>query len=547
MVDYSTIDFELPIEVQLAWEVMTCRGMRSTYEQATHSCSWFNKNYGPYPAYDWIAHFPPGVPERGKNRLLDVVCKGARFQVPELMSGCRKAPIMTIGINPNLTAFWPSRAGATWCYPYFDNIGQYAYYFRHRSVFQERFSLGFIVENVDPQRKIVALQDGRIKKAGTPDKNTYDFTLVVKYEEGPAAKDVEILLKRGNKVFYDPPWSSETIFPGETNNFKSGDIIAGEVNLPEGVNTSVYQETVGYYDRFQDIFDIFKQHEHQKLPVSVDLRMAEDVCQADMVACASPGWKSWISDDDIRSKIVDECVIKRMWIGLQLLQTRPTIIVFAGKSAFELFHNLLGDAIVIKPDITCDSDKPDIILLKKTIDNEYHLNVNLDEISFSSRIIISPHFSYQENFYSVCIFTTDEWERFKTQHAGAAEVLTKNTRHTVNNDYTVFQFKKMKGFDDLDNTVKELLKNNHYEPMELVAEGLHQEYNHNHLQIDSSTNHFVRAEGPCQFCYNQLFTFPEGCLYGKRAEKGIRKTGKNIRSAARKLFTESHLDTIRNI
>jgi hypothetical protein len=50
------------------------------------------------------------------------------------MDGCRKAPIMTIGINPNLTAFAPGRAGASWCYPDFsdasggDAATKYAYY-----------------------------------------------------------------------------------------------------------------------------------------------------------------------------------------------------------------------------------------------------------------------------------------------------------------------------------------------------------------------------------------------------------------------------------
>ena len=45
------------------------------------------------------------------------------FPDAEVMDGCRKAPIMTIGINPNLTAFAPGSTGASWCYPSFGGPG----------------------------------------------------------------------------------------------------------------------------------------------------------------------------------------------------------------------------------------------------------------------------------------------------------------------------------------------------------------------------------------------------------------------------------------
>jgi hypothetical protein len=49
---------------------------------------------------------------------------------PEMLSGCRKAPIMTVGINPNLPGWWPPTINSI--NPLFDSVAQYAHYFRYR-------------------------------------------------------------------------------------------------------------------------------------------------------------------------------------------------------------------------------------------------------------------------------------------------------------------------------------------------------------------------------------------------------------------------------
>ena len=117
----------VPAEVAILHEVMCCR-----------ACKWFwkKKPYGPYPAYDFGNDFPAelyhraGIPVRFKKHLLpDLLgtCAGLQWVLPAPLSGCRKAPIMTIGINPNLTAFWPGVKGATWCYPFLKDKRRYAY------------------------------------------------------------------------------------------------------------------------------------------------------------------------------------------------------------------------------------------------------------------------------------------------------------------------------------------------------------------------------------------------------------------------------------
>lgn len=53
-------ELDMPLEVQLAWKVMTCRGMRDTYDGDKSPSKWFNEHYGPYPSYDWIDKYPIG-------------------------------------------------------------------------------------------------------------------------------------------------------------------------------------------------------------------------------------------------------------------------------------------------------------------------------------------------------------------------------------------------------------------------------------------------------------------------------------------------------
>ena len=95
------------------------------------------------------------------------VTRPPAFPDAEVMDGCRKAPIMTIGINPNLTAFAPGRTGAAWCYPSFssadssDTWTKYAYYYRYRSVYQEHFDLKFIEPFLLPEGSDASCQSGR--------------------------------------------------------------------------------------------------------------------------------------------------------------------------------------------------------------------------------------------------------------------------------------------------------------------------------------------------------------------------------------------------
>ena len=93
-----------PLEIELVFDVRPCG-----------TCEFFwperlPQPYGPYPTYDFTSNTPTEKePEGTLNSFiwLKGTTRPPAFPDAEVMDGCRKAPIMTIGINPNLTAFAP--------------------------------------------------------------------------------------------------------------------------------------------------------------------------------------------------------------------------------------------------------------------------------------------------------------------------------------------------------------------------------------------------------------------------------------------------------
>jgi hypothetical protein len=118
----------LPVEVELAYEVMSCQALRTAQEPGAepHPCAYFRK-WGTYHSYDYTIEGAPR--ERGIVHRARYV--GRAPLVPELLSGCRKAPIFALGINPNLPGWWRHRRGSL--NPLFDDYRQYAHYFRYRA------------------------------------------------------------------------------------------------------------------------------------------------------------------------------------------------------------------------------------------------------------------------------------------------------------------------------------------------------------------------------------------------------------------------------
>jgi hypothetical protein len=119
----------LPTEVELVYEVMPCNALRTAQEpgRLPHPCTYFRR-WGRYHSYDYAAEGPPPQP----GIVQQSVYLGRGPLVPELLSGCRKAPILAVGINPNLPGWWPATRSSI--NPLFDDYQQYAHYFRYRAI-----------------------------------------------------------------------------------------------------------------------------------------------------------------------------------------------------------------------------------------------------------------------------------------------------------------------------------------------------------------------------------------------------------------------------
>ncbi len=122
-------DSRIPTEVELIYEVMPCNALRTAQEpgRTPHPCTYFRR-WGTYHSYDYAADGPP--PRAGI--VEDSVYLGRGPLVPEVLSGCRKAPVLAVGINPNLPGWWSRTRSSV--NPLFDEYRQYAHYFRYRAI-----------------------------------------------------------------------------------------------------------------------------------------------------------------------------------------------------------------------------------------------------------------------------------------------------------------------------------------------------------------------------------------------------------------------------
>lgn len=495
---------QLGPEVQLAWEVMTCLGLRTTYDRPDSPCHWFNAHYGPYPAYTLTQQQPRTLLSADESRTLAVATRGLRYSVPELMSGCRRAPIMSIGINPNLTASQRSVRGATWCYPFFDDIAKYADHFRNRTIHQERFPVELVRKYIVAGTETVAESDGEVTDiTWASPKMADNIAISVSY----ADRRTDVLrVPVDHEVLCD---TSQTY-----RNFRKGDILAGKLELPEGVAANVIQERVGYYEQFQKIIERFKSSDPALQ--SSEVQIGEDACQADMVACPSPGWNAYFPDV-VREGVANECVARRRYLARQLIQTRPAAIVFAGSSAVEMFLDSLKNELAsgqVKIDPPVDLSKDTVVLLRESLSTRYMLQYQANGVSFDSRLVFSPHFSYGDNFTAGCWMRGDQWGTYeKSFPADAAKV--EKTKKLVQGAVVL-------GLDPGSDEWKgaltavgaEELSKYYLDPVGTIASVLLQEYGDDRpLRLDSGKKHLVRTRSDCQFCDNALFQLPGGCRY----------------------------------
>jgi hypothetical protein len=520
-----------PLEVELVFNVRPCG-----------TCNFFwpgepsKQPYGPYPAYDFDVNTPvTHSPGAGSTfAWVNGTTRSGCFPDAEIMDGCRKAPIMTIGINPNLTAFLPGSMGATWCYPSFssdhgtDSWTKYAYYYRYRSIYQERFNLHFAEQFFDTRERIVAAKSGMIISADRPT-DAPEFVLKVQYDGETSDTAIVVPNKLGEPRYVllfdvNPPH----------NRFQKGDTLAALLDVPVGRKATIYAEAIGYYQRILPVLGRFESFLKSKGHHDARLRVGEDVCQLDMVACASPHWgPPWLGGSGAKvQEVIDNCVTKNAWALKQLLQTSPVVVFLVGEATFNMFRYAFGRLIHAEPALPVSPDDGVFTLLRATTSTpcrfEYSGTIDGQSYRFSTRLVVTPHFSYRTNFLPQYRLGAQAWEDLKQKIPDCAQFLQRDSRLQYSaptaGGFAVFEIVKdvIGVLSQINSTwpkASTILDAAFYDADQMMAQVLQDAYMSGDLSYVRSRQdrdgYLARTAGPCAFCVNDHWKFPLGCPYGK--------------------------------
>jgi hypothetical protein len=521
-----------PLEVSLVYTVRSCR-----------TCQFFwplkdAQPYGPFPTYDFVSN----TPKEGQPPSPWVTGKTSEpgFPNPEIMDGCRKAPIMTIGINPNLTAFSPGQKGASWCYPDFtsddntDKWTKYAYYYRYRSICQECFSLEFIKSQLLPEGQVIAEDSGTVVSAYR-NSDSPNYMVYVQYDN--SVEETKIPLERN---LGEPRYVLlfDTFAPN--NRFEKGDIIAAKLNVLPGQSVEVYQQKEEYYQQFIPTLEQF-EHYLQYKGHNAHLHMGEDVCQLDMVGCASPHWSPDYLGGTYQSEdtIITNCVSANAFAIKQIVQTEPVVLFLVGESSYNMFKDAFGKYIMIDPPLPTHPEDGAFTLFRATTDLDnpclFSFSTTIDGITYSitTQIVITPHFSYDSNFLPQFRMSSDDWDAFKTDYYDCYRFLItdyKRVKYVPPEKEGYYMALEL--IEDAKGVLADLKKeypdalsvlmNYFYNAHTTMAEVLCNLYSKNKLTYTDGTNssgYLTRTEGSCHFCVNNHWEFPLKCPYKKTTEK----------------------------
>ena len=525
----------LPVEVQLVDRVKACT-----------DCAWFWGGippYGPFPAFDWDETFPEalknGPPSTTQSNSKDPIYWTQVKQVaaprvePAVLRGCRKAPIMTIGINPNMTAFFAGAASSTWAYPYFKRPETYAYYYRHATIYQESFDLDDLQDQVVPGSEIRAEHDGSVlvNRSDTYRWLSLVFTyqiddkeVVLKREEAWLPEQRLVIFARDTRgsepkeklIASDAPTVQEPILG--VSGIQEGDLIAARIEQTEKEDIRLFANGTGYYERAIPILDTLTNQLQEKGFTQCQLAIGEDISMHDMVGCASPGWSKrynmpmdWISE---------KCVDDNRYMFDQLIQSKPRVVVIVSGSSLKMFAPSfvkLGG----KMDLSYEGKDP-FELLEETTTQRHLLSWDEKEnerASFQSRVIVTPHFSYGNNFKGQSRFALSDWQDFNHNHPEAVAILEKHERISERRADEAKQIVFIeRDKDPLQEQISpdawQVLMQCHIDPYALIASALMDEHEYRPLISDPTAQHLDRAPGDCAFCVNDRWQFPEGCDYG---------------------------------
>lgn len=515
------MDNQEPIEVTLVDEVKSCT-----------DCQWFwgaIPPYGPFPSFDFKEAYPAAIkdgPDKQSNHNVQAKlwtqashC-GSKQVEPAVLRGCRKAPIMTIGINPNMTGYFASATSSTWVYPYFKRPETYAYYYRHATIYQESLSADYLARCLINGSEIYAQDDGVLSITRSQSHRWACFTLEPDNAQStPITQEIAwipeerlvMFTPTRNQLIHPDLSQSELMSELKGIRVKKGDLIAGKLNSDtQHDDVDIYANKVGYYERLLPVLEQFSYYFKQQGFNKLQLEIGEDVCLHDMVACASPGWNDRY--DIPMEHIAKNCVLENAYLFKQLWQSQPRILMIVSDSSLTMFLQALT-----KLNGTLDLDTADkdiFTLMYETCKQRYFVRWPTRDVS-PSRVIITPHFSYGDNFKEQSRFTEEEWGHFTQLYPEDIHLL-KDEKRVSNRKgiFSVFVDEDDPLKPDINNAAWNILMDHHYQPNQLITAALIGEHEIDALIDKKQATHLKRSTGGCQFCVNKQWQFPEGCDYG---------------------------------
>jgi hypothetical protein len=524
-----------PLEIELVYNLRPCGTCNFFWPEDTAQ-----QPYGPYPSYDFDSNTPQEKAPEGNTSSfvwLQGTTRAPTFPDAEIMDGCRKAPIMTIGINPNLTAFAPGKTGASWCYPSFSSLDgtdswtKYAYYYRYRSVYQEHFYLKFVEQFLLPEGQIKAAKSGVMLYAPrTSDAPAYEIR--VQYDGDASPTAIHLPGQLGESQYVVLVDSSAPY-----NRFAQGDILAARLNIPAGQKTDVFAQPIGYYMQMVPVLQSFQKFLQQKGHADAKLRVGEDVCQIDMVACASPHWGAeWLGGTGQSvNTIVANCTQKNAWALKQLVQTRPALLFLVGQASWNMFNQAYGQLVQARPALPKYPEDGPYTLLRLTTQQDCRLKfstkINGKKYSLSTRVVITPHFSYDSNFLPQFRFSAEALKAFTQKFPAAVDFLHNDKRMEFEKPlggFTGFAIRQDTAavLAEIKQKFKPAYKQlmaGFYDPHQMMAGVMEELYKKGELSYTPATasqaGFLSRSAGPCTFCVNDHWQFPQGCPYAKPEEK----------------------------
>lgn len=474
---------------------------------------WGNTAYGPF------VQIGP-VEEDGRAQI-----RGFSHPEPATLYGCRKAPIMLIGINPNLPGHFivprsrdaaDRRGGSYRVMPHFASDLAYATHYRHRPPPSK--------DLIDPaELEALLATHGQITATGDGQLVPDDGEMGGSYRVA-GQRRVRLAIKYDDSERIDlreVTWQRDESFAIVRGRFRKGEVIAGLLTADaigkrvKAVDTGSAASGAGYYDRAERLLRAV-----QTMLPGAKLELGEDMSLHDAVACASPQWNAReFAIDQVRSR----CVEDMRWMHQDLIECAPEVVVLAGRTALALFaqpaEGRLSTALEALPERAGGRDGLFATVAEKGLWWTYRVSGTERTV----RVIVAPHFSYRSNFRPHCYFSETDWSEFSYRHGSVARRLEAEARvegvfGTLDKQVNIEQADNLwPQVERADMAAAMSMRKRWIEPFEFLAEAVVDGLRERGVKLAEGTGRLTRSRDGCDFCENAHWTLGAGCAYAGKA------------------------------